>query len=69
MIIVVVRTISKKLIQVWSTVSGALLMNSLLVPLAPCARSCALSADGSMAVAGFDDGSLKVHSQIIIIAF
>jgi hypothetical protein len=35
-------------------------MNSLLVPLTPCARSCALSADGGMAVAGFDDGSLKV---------
>ena len=30
------------------------------MPLSPCARSCALSPDGSLAVAGFDDGSLKV---------
>ena len=52
-------------LQVWNAVSGGIIMNSLLVPLAPCARSCALSPNGSMAVAGFDDGSLKVHSDIL----
>ena len=33
------------------------------MPLSPCARSCALSPDGRLAVAGFDDGSLKVNCQ------
>ncbi len=35
-------------------------MKSIVVPLNACARSCALSPDGSLAVAGFDDGGLKV---------
>ena len=35
-------------------------MKSLVAPLSPCARSCALSPDGTLAAAGFDDGSLKV---------
>lgn len=47
----------------WNTESGAIVMNSLLVPMTPCARSCALSVTGDMAVAGFDDGSLKVCSS------
>lgn len=43
-------------------------MKSLVVPLTHCARSCALSPKGDMAVAGFDDGSLKVNSSTSIIA-
>ena len=35
-------------------------MKSTVMPLSACARSCALSPDGSLAVAGFDDGSMKV---------
>ncbi len=34
------------------------------MPLSPCGRSCALSPDGSHAVAGFDDGSMKVYISI-----
>ena len=39
-------------------------MRSDVVPLNACARSCALSPDGSLAVAGFDDGGLKVVTYI-----
>ena len=34
------------------------------VPLrSPCARSCALSPNGSVVAAGFDDGALKVTTE------
>lgn len=41
--------------------TGGALLKSEVAPLSPCARSCALSPDGSMAAAGFDDGSMKVE--------
>ena len=43
--------------------TGDPLLKSEVPPLSPCARSCALSPDGSMAAAGFDDGSLKVSNS------
>ena len=36
------------------------MLKSTVLPLSPCARSCALSPDGSLVAAGFDDGSLQV---------
>lgn len=47
----------------WSTDTGEVLLRSEVAPLSPCARSCALSRDGSLAAVGFDDGSLKVRVQ------
>ena len=44
----------------WDTESGDPLLQPIVPPLSPCARSCALSPDGSIAAAGFDDGSLMV---------
>lgn len=44
--------------------TGDPLLKSTVLPLSPCARSCALSPDGSVVAAGFDDGSLKVEEKI-----
>lgn len=49
--------------------TGETLLQSEVPPLSPCARSCALSPNGSVAVAGFDDGSLKVCSYIYMYAY
>ena len=55
-------------LQVWD-IGGELQMQSTLMPLLACARSCALSPDGSLAVAGFDDGSLKVQEKNTVYLF
>ena len=47
--------------------TGDPLLKSEVPPLSPCARSCALSPDGSMAAAGFDDGSLKVSNSFALL--
>ena len=46
--------------QVWCTNTGKALLKSDVPQRSPCARSCALSPNGTVAAAGFDDGSLKV---------
>ena len=40
--------------------TGETLLRSEVPVRSPCARSCALSPNGRVAAAGFDDGSLKV---------
>eukprot|EP00731_Ephydatia_muelleri_P006431 Em0003g679a len=47
-------------VMVWDTTSGACLLPSQTRGRSACARSCCLSPDGSIAAAGFDDGSLKI---------
>ena len=47
--------------QVWETEKGKLLMMSTLIPMIPCARSCALSSNGDLMAAGFDNGDLRVR--------
>ena len=36
-------------------------MTSTLIPMIPCARSCALSPNGDLMAAGFDNGDLRVR--------
>ena len=45
--------------------TGEPVLKSAVMPLSPCARSCALSPDGSFAAAGFDDGSLRVRGETL----
>jgi len=55
-----VASATSGLVMVWNTSNGEAILKSLVAPLSPCARSCALSPDGTLAAAGFDDGSLKI---------
>lgn len=50
--------------QVWGTEKGEVLMKSTPIPMLECARSCALSPDGSLVAAGFDDGALRVQLKL-----
>ncbi|CAI8008597.1 Uncharacterized WD repeat-containing protein alr2800 [Geodia barretti] len=51
---------SAGLVMVWCMVTGEPLLISQVPLRSPCARSCALSPNGCVAAAGFDDGALKI---------
>ena len=55
-----IHTIFYARAQVWEVSTAKVLLKSEVMPMNHCARSCALSPDGLLAVAGFDDGSMKV---------